>query len=165
MTTPIATDVIRGGAVGVGIVANDAHELAGITYRQLDHWARQGWVLPSIDAGKGRSGRRLYSPDDVVRLDLLRHLAMSKVNTAHAGPRVAELQFGDADTLVLWGPVGGRDTEAELAVRDRGSVVRFLADGGAWVVFDPQPVSARVARLLGTAHSEPTSGQAQRRSA
>src|SRR3954454_21358230 len=81
-----------------GISALDAHTAAGITYRQLDHWARQGWVTPSIDPGKGRSGRREYSVDDVVRLDLLRHLAQSKVNTAVAGPHVAafEVPAGDA---------------------------------------------------------------------
>src|SRR3954447_985281 len=92
-----------------GISALDAHALAGITYRQLDHWARQGWVRPSIDAGEGRSGRRLYSATDVVRLDLLRHLAVSRVNAAVAGPHVAELDVPMQDVRVLWGPVGSKD--------------------------------------------------------
>src|SRR3954453_5708093 len=51
-----------------GISALDAATLARITYRQLDHWARQGWVRPSLDPGTGRSGRRRYASEDVVRL-------------------------------------------------------------------------------------------------
>lgn len=146
VTTPVATNVIRGG-VGEGIVANDAHELAGITYRQLDHWARQGWVRPSLDPGRGRAGRRLYSLADVIRLDLLRHLAMSRVNTAQAGPRVSELDIPGGDRLVVWGPVGDKDADAHLLAVDRTAVVGLLSEGGAWVVYDPDPVRARIARV------------------
>jgi len=153
MTTPIAVDVTS-KAVGEGIVANDAHDLAGITYRQLDHWARQDWVRPSLDQGRGRAGRRLYSAADVVRLDLLRHLAMSKVNTAQAGPRVADVEVPDDDSLMLWGPVGGKDGDAHLRVVERAEAVDFLADGGAWVVFDPEPVRARIARVVAPAVPE-----------
>ncbi len=143
VNTSNAGDVIT-GPVGEGIGANDAHELAGITYRQLDHWARQGWVLPSLDPGKGRSGRRLYSRSDVVRLDLLRHLAISKVNTAHAGPRVSELKLSEADMVVLWGPVGGK---ADLVVVARAAALSSLTAGGAWVVYDPNPIRRRLPRV------------------
>jgi hypothetical protein len=138
-----------------GIGANDAHELAGITYRQLDHWARQGWVLPSLDPGKGRSGRRLYSRSDVVRLDLLRHLAVSRVNTAQAGPRVSELKLREADMLVLWGPVGGK---ADLVMVARAAAVSSLAAGGAWVVYDPNPIRRRLPRV--SAEADPGSHSA-----
>ena len=71
--------------------------------RQCDHWARRGWVRPSVDPGVGRSGRRLYAASDVVRLDLLRHLAEAKVNTAVAGPMVARLSVPEDDVRILWG--------------------------------------------------------------
>ncbi len=104
--TPNADEGIRGG-----IVAADAHGLAGISYRQLDHWARQGWVTPSVDAGEGRSGRRRYSADDVVRLDLLRHLAVSQVNPAVAGPLVGACEVPAGDVRIVWGPVGAKDPD------------------------------------------------------
>jgi DNA-binding transcriptional MerR regulator len=164
MNTSSAGDVIS-GAVEEGIGANDAHELAGITYRQLDHWARQGWVLPSLDPGKGRSGRRLYSRSDVVRLDLMRHLAISKVNTAQAGPLVSELKLREADVLVLWGPVGGK---ADLVVVARAAAVSSLASGGAWVVYDPNPIRRRLPRVSADADPRARSANAvpaRRRSA
>jgi hypothetical protein len=162
VNTSSAGEVIS-GAVDEGIGANDAHELAGITYRQLDHWARQGWVLPSLDPGKGRSGRRLYSRSDVVRLDLLRHLAISKVNTAQAGPLVCELRLGEADMLVLWGPVGGK---ADLVVVTRGAAVSSLAAGGAWVVYDPNPIRRRLPRVSADAGARSANAvPARRRSA
>jgi DNA-binding transcriptional MerR regulator len=146
------------GPVEQGIGANDAHELAGITYRQLDHWARQGWVLPSLDRGEGRSGRRLYSRSDVVRLDLLRHLAVSKVNTAQAGPLVSELKLGEADMLVLWGPMGGK---ADLVVVSRAAAVSSLAAGGAWVVYDPKPIRRRLPRVSADADPVARSANAE----
>src|SRR4051812_29488125 len=92
-----------------GISALDAHTLARITYRQLDHWARQGWVRPSLDPGTGRSGRRRYTTEDVVRLDLLRHLAQSRVNAAQAAPQVATFRVPEGDVRILWGPVGSKE--------------------------------------------------------
>ena len=142
------------GALPSGIVAGDAHGLAGISYRQLDHWARQGWVTPSVDAGEGRSGRRRYSADDVVRLDLLRHLAVSRVNPAVAGPRVGGWGAPPGHDRTAWGPVA-----AQAAVEA----------GGAWVVYNPAPLRERLAGAAPVAAPGPartTSGAcAERRTA
>ena len=135
------------------ISAADAHTLAGISYRQLDHWARQGWVTPSVDAGEGRSGRRLYTQDDVVRLSLLRHLAQSKVNPAVAGPQVAACEIPSGDIRFVWGPVANK-AEAGLQAVRASDALDLLQQPGAWVVFDPTPLRAR--------RSEPV---AERRSA
>lgn len=40
-------------------------DIAGITYRQLDYWARMGLVVPSIDAARGSGSRRRFSNHDV----------------------------------------------------------------------------------------------------
>lgn len=128
-----------------GIVAGDAHALAGISYRQLDHWARQGWVTPSVDAGEGRSGRRLYSADDVVRLDLLRHLAVSRVNPAVAGPMVAGCPMPAGDVRVVWGPVGTKDPDQlGLRVLPVDEALEAAGRPGAWVLYDPAAVRARM---------------------
>ena len=45
-----------------------ASKVAGITYRQLDYWARRQIVEPSITPSHGSGSRRLYSFKDVVIL-------------------------------------------------------------------------------------------------
>src|SRR4051794_8674809 len=146
-----------------GISALDAHTLAGITYRQLDHWARQGWVRPSLDPGTGRSGRRQYSSDDVVRLDLLRHLAQSRVNAAVAGPQVAAFRVPDGNTRVLWGPVGSKEEgEPTLTALAAGQTLERLEAGGAYVVYNPAAVRARIAVLLGAGERLARPSAAQR---
>lgn len=157
---------------GAGIVAGDAHALAAISYRQLDHWARQGWVTPSIDAGAGRSGRRLYSADDVVRLDLLRHLALARVNPAVAGPLVAHCEVAAGDIRMVWGPVGAKDPEQlGLRVVAAGEALAAVEANGAWVVYNPAPLRARLAgsapAAAAAAPPSPaqTQARAQRRSA
>ena len=124
------------------ISATDAHGLAGISYRQLDHWARQGWVTPSVDPGEGRSGRRLYAEDDVIRLSLLRHLAQSKVNPAVAGPAVAACEIPSGDIRFVWGPVGSKEDVGLQAVR-ADDALEAMQSPGAWVVFDPTPLRAK----------------------
>lgn len=54
--------------------AKVAAELAGITYRRLDYWARTGVIDASIPA-RGSGSRRRYSEDDVRALRTVATLA------------------------------------------------------------------------------------------
>ena len=54
-----------------GAVAADA---AGITYRQLDYWARTSLVEPSIRNAHGSGSQRLYSFRDILVLKLVKRL-------------------------------------------------------------------------------------------
>jgi len=128
------------------ISASDAHQAAGISYRQCDHWARKGWVRPSIDPGSGRAGRRQYRWSDVVRLDVLRHLAVSKVSTALAGPAISELVVPDRDIRILWNLLGDDDP---LRVVDVEQALQLVEAGGAWVVYNPAEVRAKIDALRG----------------
>ena len=47
---------------------------AGITYRQLDYWARTGLVEPSIRAAHGSGSQRLYSFRDILVLKVVKRL-------------------------------------------------------------------------------------------
>jgi DNA-binding transcriptional MerR regulator len=47
---------------------------AGITYRQLDYWARTDLVRPSLVDAKGSGSRRLYSYSDLLELKLIKSL-------------------------------------------------------------------------------------------
>ena len=39
---------------------------AGITYRQLDYWARTGLIEPTVRGAKGSGSQRLYSFRDIL---------------------------------------------------------------------------------------------------
>ncbi len=47
---------------------------AGITYRQLDYWARTGLVEPSVRAAAGSGSLRLYSFRDILVLKVVKRL-------------------------------------------------------------------------------------------
>lgn len=49
-----------------------AHRVAGITYRQLDYWARTGLVTPSIRNAEGSGTQRLYSFRDILLLRVVK---------------------------------------------------------------------------------------------
>ncbi len=53
---------------GVGFRGPVAHRIAGITYRQLDYWARTGLVEPELRQADGSGTQRLYSFRDVLLL-------------------------------------------------------------------------------------------------
>ena len=47
---------------------------AGITYRQLDYWARTGLVAPEIRSAGGSGTQRLYSFRDILMLKVVKRL-------------------------------------------------------------------------------------------
>lgn len=51
-----------------------ACKAAGITYRQLDYWARTGLVEPSIRNAQGSGTQRLYSFRDILVLRIVKNL-------------------------------------------------------------------------------------------
>ena len=85
---------------GVGYRGPTACSAAGITYRQLDYWARTGLVEPSVRPAHGSGSQRLYSFRDILLLkvvnsqaygpDLVEVVAdVTKPATTSAGPRAA----------------------------------------------------------------------------
>ncbi|MGH2738879.1 MAG: MerR family transcriptional regulator [Actinomycetota bacterium] len=48
--------------------------IVGITYRQLDYWARTGLVNPSVQEAGGSGTQRLYSFEDLVQLRVIKRL-------------------------------------------------------------------------------------------
>jgi DNA-binding transcriptional MerR regulator len=47
---------------------------AGITYRQLDYWARTGLVEPSVRSATGSGSQRLYGFRDILALKVVKRL-------------------------------------------------------------------------------------------
>lgn len=51
-----------------------AAEIVGISYRQLDYWARTDLVRPSVEDAKGSGSRRRYSYTDLLELRVIKSL-------------------------------------------------------------------------------------------
>jgi DNA-binding transcriptional MerR regulator len=51
-----------------------AAQIVGITYRQLDYWARTDLVRPSIADASGSGSRRQYSYRDLLELRMIKNL-------------------------------------------------------------------------------------------
>ncbi|MFI5910530.1 MerR family transcriptional regulator [Dactylosporangium sp. NPDC051541] len=58
----------------VGYRGPTACHAAGISYRQLDYWARTGLVVPSVRDASGSGSQRLYSFRDIVVLKVVKRL-------------------------------------------------------------------------------------------
>lgn len=64
-----------------------AQRVAGITYRQLDYWARTGLVVPSIKEADGSGSQRLYSFRDILLLRVVKRfldvgISLRQIRTA-----------------------------------------------------------------------------------
>jgi DNA-binding transcriptional MerR regulator len=57
-----------------GYRAPQVCKIVGITYRQLDYWARTGLLRPSIQTARGSGSQRLYAFGDIVQLRVVKRL-------------------------------------------------------------------------------------------
>src|SRR5215475_12595171 len=67
----------QGGQVvpeDIGFRGPVACSAAGITYRQLDYWARTGLVEPSVRSAAGSGSQRLYGFRDILVLKVVKRL-------------------------------------------------------------------------------------------
>jgi DNA-binding transcriptional MerR regulator len=101
--------------------------LIGITYRQLDYWARTGLLRPSIADARGSGTQRVYSYTDVVELKVIKQLLDAGISLQRARRAVECLRDGlggdlASSNLVLVG------TDSVLAHTD-GEVVDLLKGG------------------------------------
>lgn len=142
------------------ITATEAANAASITYRQLDHWARQGWVTPSIQPGSGRGGRRLYSAADVLRLAALRHFAKSGWQVNDLGERVSALDLGGAAWLVA-----GTASAVEVCMDD-DRLHEVITHEGRFSVYPLEPLRTHLLKSQSPiASAEMVPSRTQRRTA
>lgn len=50
----------------IGFSSRQAADIADLPYDSVDHWAKTGFIVPSIAAAKGSGSRRVYSFADLV---------------------------------------------------------------------------------------------------
>ncbi len=100
-----------------GFTGKQACGIVGITYRQLDYWARTSLLVPSVEQAHGTGTRRLYSFQDLINLKVLKQMldgGISLQNARRAVDCLAKVAIGDLIrcNVVVTG------TGAVLAFRD-----------------------------------------------
>ncbi|HJA38339.1 MAG TPA: MerR family transcriptional regulator [Candidatus Brevibacterium intestinigallinarum] len=74
-------------------------KVVGITYRQLDYWARTSLVVPSIRAATGSGSQRLYSFRDVLVVKIVKRLLDAGVSLQQIRVAVGHLQGQGVEDL------------------------------------------------------------------
>ncbi|MFE1074037.1 MerR family transcriptional regulator [Streptomyces sp. NPDC058783] len=88
----------------IGYRGPTACAAAGITYRQLDYWARTSLVEPSVRPAHGSGTQRLYSFRDVVVLKIAKRFldtGVSLQNIRTAVQHLRERGFRDLERMTL----------------------------------------------------------------
>jgi DNA-binding transcriptional MerR regulator len=84
---------------GTGYRGPTACAAAGITYRQLDYWARTGLVEPSVRGAAGSGTQRLYSFRDILVLKVVKRLLDTGVSLQNIRAAVGHLRERGVDDL------------------------------------------------------------------
>jgi DNA-binding transcriptional MerR regulator len=115
-------------------------KLVGITYHQLEYWARTGLVTPSVRAADGSGTQRLYSFTDVVELRIIKRLLDAKVSLRQIRDAIGYLRKesgGKPLSDVTLMSDGNRiyachDNEEVVDVLSHGQTVFGIAVGRVW---------------------------------
>jgi DNA-binding transcriptional MerR regulator len=83
----------------VGYRGPTACAAAGITYRQLDYWARTDLVVPSIRSASGSGSQRLYSFKDILVLKVVKRLLDTGVSLQNIRAAVDALRARGVEDL------------------------------------------------------------------
>lgn len=123
----------------VGFRGPTACQAAGVTYRQLDYWARTGLVEPSVRAATGSGTQRLYSFRDMLLLKIIKRLLDAGVSLQQIRTAVQHLHERGTDDLTRVTLMSDGASVYECRSRDevfdllqRGQGVFGIAIGGVW---------------------------------
>src|SRR6266496_6847780 len=72
------------GEQGEGFRGPQVCKIVGITYRQLDYWARTDLLRPSISEARGSGTQRRYSYTDLLELKVIKQLLDAGVSLQSA---------------------------------------------------------------------------------
>src|ERR1700748_2991471 len=106
----VAVSVTRGGSEApadalyygdpeLGYRGPTACAAAGITYRQLDYWARTDLVVPTVRSATGSGTQRLYSFQDILVLKVVKRLLDTGVSLHNIRRAVDALRSRGVDDL------------------------------------------------------------------
>jgi DNA-binding transcriptional MerR regulator len=120
-----------------GFSGTKAAKIVGISYRQLDYWARTDLVRPSLTDAKGSGSRRAYSYRDLLELRVIKSLLdagikLESVRTAFEYLRKhVDTDIASAHLVISGGDVILCDGDDLIDVMRRGGqgVLNVLALG------------------------------------
>lgn len=98
------TDVVPNHSEHIGYRGSIACTIAGISYRQLDYWARTELVMPTIQTAAGSGSQRLYSFSDMLVLKIVKKLLDAGVSLQNIRAAVDHLRkrgVADLATVTL----------------------------------------------------------------
>jgi DNA-binding transcriptional MerR regulator len=154
--------------------------IVGITYRQLDYWARTGLLGPSISDARGSGTQRRYSYLDLVQLKVIKRLLDAGISLQQARRAIECLRasgddVGAANLVIEQGrsvlahsdgeivdllkggqgvlnvlPLSGVVSELDAAITDLGLPGQETSAGGGAAA--PAPVPAAPSRTVATAN-------------
>jgi DNA-binding transcriptional MerR regulator len=123
----------------VGYRGPMACKAAGITYRQLDYWARTGLVEPSVRGATGSGTQRLYSFRDILLLKVIKRLLDAGISLQQIRTAVQHLRKRGTDDLTRVTLMSDGASVYECTSSDEvidllqgGQGVFGIAIGGVW---------------------------------
>ena len=142
-----------------GYSGTKAATIVGITYRQLDYWARTDLIRPSLTDASGSGSRRLYSYRDLLELRVIKSLLdagikLESVRTAFEYLRTQiETDIVSAHLVISGSDVILCDGEQLIDVMRRGGqgVLNVLAIGGVKSDLDSTIVELNDASIAASA--------------
>ncbi|MFI5930627.1 MerR family transcriptional regulator [Actinoplanes sp. NPDC051494] len=167
----------------VGYRGVTACQAVGISYRQLDYWARTTLVVPSVRDATGSGTQRLYSFRDLVVLKVVKRLLDAGVSLQNIRKAIETLRSRGVEdlagiTLISDGTTvyECRSPEEVVDLLQGGQGVFGIAIGGAFKeiqgslshlpaepVSSPQPVGGSAAPAEPAAGDELAARRARRR--
>jgi DNA-binding transcriptional MerR regulator len=123
----------------VGYRGPTACSAAGITYRQLDYWARTGLVEPTVRGATGSGTQRLYSFRDILILKVIKRLLDAGISLQQIRIAVQHLRERGTDDLTRVTLMSDGASVYECTSNDEvidllqgGQGVFGIAIGGVW---------------------------------
>jgi DNA-binding transcriptional MerR regulator len=117
----------RSWGVEEGFRGPQVCKIVGITYRQLDYWARTGLLRPSITDARGSGTQRCYSYRDVMDLKVIKRLLDAGISLRQAR-RAVECLRNDLGADLATANLVLAGSDAVLA-HSEGEVVDILRGG------------------------------------
>ncbi|WP_419920403.1 MerR family transcriptional regulator [Candidatus Poriferisodalis sp.] len=137
-TQPDPSAADSSSVAALGFSATETAELVGITYRQLDHWAREGLIVPSMAKAQGSGSRRRYTYNDLLELKIVKKMRDAGIdlksisrsfdylrNQLGADVASSNIVISGADALLV-----DEDTVLSLLREGQGTMLNVLPVAG-----------------------------------
>jgi len=122
-------------------------KLVGITYRQLDYWARTDLVRPSVMDANGSGTQRLYSFRDLIELKVIKQMLDAGISLQSARKAVESLRGFQKDLASARIVIQG----ASVVLAETDAQVMDLLRGGQGVlsvVLDVEPLQQTITEAV-----------------